>query len=288
MFFTPQIRTLVVLGRVANLPTVCSNCLAGWWLGGGGNYWKLPFLLLGVSLLYIGGAFLNDAFDAESDHQRRPERPIPSGKISLQLAWRLGFSHLAAGIFLLLFCSQFSAGTAIILALFIMLYNFSHKFFTAAPWLLGACRLWIYILAGATGATGLNGWPIMGGAVMTLYIAGASFVVRRDHQHGAIPFRPLLLLAAPALLAMAMNAGSFRLRAIWIAAGFLIWAGWCVRKRFLDGTSNAAIITANLMAGIILADWLAVAPQISFWTGFTVFLSLFGLTKWLQKFAPAN
>ncbi len=51
----PQLRTLLILGRVSNLPTVWSNCLAGWWLGGGGNFWKLPFLFLGVSLLDTGG-----------------------------------------------------------------------------------------------------------------------------------------------------------------------------------------------------------------------------------------
>ena len=147
-----QLRTLLVLGRVSNLPTVWSNCLAGWWLGGGGNFWKLPFLLLGLTALYTGGAFLNDAFDAESDRQRRPERPIPAGKISAQLVWRAGFGQLVAGIFLLLFCGQLSAGAAILLALFILLYDFSHQFFTAAPWLLGACRFWIYVLAGAAGA----------------------------------------------------------------------------------------------------------------------------------------
>ena len=27
-----QLRTLLILGRVSNLPTVWSNCLAGWWL----------------------------------------------------------------------------------------------------------------------------------------------------------------------------------------------------------------------------------------------------------------
>ena len=92
----PQLRTLLILGRVSNLPTVWSNCLAGWWLGGGGNFWKLPFLLLGISLLYTGGMFLNDAFDEEFDRQRRAERPIPTGKISASLVWRLGFGQLRA------------------------------------------------------------------------------------------------------------------------------------------------------------------------------------------------
>jgi 4-hydroxybenzoate polyprenyltransferase len=281
----PQLRTLLVLGRVADLPTVWSNCLAGWWLGGGGNYWKLPFLLLGVSALYTGGAFLNDAFDAESDRQRRPERPIPSGKISAQLVWRAGFGQLVAGIFLLLFCSQLSAGAAILLAVFILLYNFSHKFFTAAPWLLGACRFWIYVIAGAAGVWGLNGWPILCGIALAFYVAGLGHVRQRKNNQRTIPFGPLLL-AAPILLALTMNTGSYRLRAIWLATGFLIWTGWCVRRFFLGSAGSVAIIASNLLAGIAFVDWLAIAPQISFWPGAIVFLALFGLTKWLQKFAP--
>src|SRR6187549_3121603 len=100
----PTFRTLLVLGRVSNLPTVWSNCLAGWWLGGGGNSVKLPFLLLGVSLLYVGGMFLNDAFDEPFDRQHRKERPIPSGKISAGLVWRWGFALLAVGEVLLFCC----------------------------------------------------------------------------------------------------------------------------------------------------------------------------------------
>src|SRR5258706_12334478 len=92
---TRQLRTLLVLGRVSNLPTVWSNCLAGWWLSGGGNFWKLPLPLLGVSALYTGGMFLNDAFDAEFDQQRRASLPIPSGKIPLERAWSLACAELA-------------------------------------------------------------------------------------------------------------------------------------------------------------------------------------------------
>src|SRR5476649_222894 len=82
-----QLRTLLILGRMSNLPTVWSNCLAGWWLSDGGNFWKLPLLLVGVSALYTGGMFLNDAFDADFDQQRRVSRPIPSGQISVETVW---------------------------------------------------------------------------------------------------------------------------------------------------------------------------------------------------------
>ena len=283
-----RFRTLLVLGRVSNLPTVWSNCLAGWWLGGGGNYSKLPFLLLGVSFLYTGGMFLNDAFDAESDRQRRAERPIPTGKISAPLVWRFGFGQLALGILLLLFCGKPAFVAAIILAGFILLYNFTHKFLTASPWLMGACRFWVYVIAGATGADGLNGFPIFCGAALAFYIVGLSYVARRENSRGPVPLRPLLLLAAPVILAMTMNVGEFRQAALWISIVLGLWIIRCLRTVFLGGEINVGWLVANLLAGIVFVDWLAVAPVIAHATSAVVFLALFGLTKWLQKFVPAT
>jgi 4-hydroxybenzoate polyprenyltransferase len=284
----PQFRTLFVLGRVSNLPTVWSNSLAGWWLGGGGNYWKLPFLLLGVSLLYTGGTFLNDAFDEEFDRQRRAERPIPTGKISAKMVWGFGFGQLALGIFLLLFCGKVAAAAAVLLALFIVLYDFTHKFLTASPWLMGACRFWVYPIAGAAGADGLNGFPIFCGAALALYVVGLSYVARRESVRGKVPFRPLLLLAAPIVLAMTMNVGNFRQSALWISIVLMLWLIRCLRTVFFGGGINIGLLVSNLLAGVVLVDWLAVAPIISHATSAIIFLALFGLTKWLQQFVPAT
>ena len=284
----PQLRTLLVLGRVSNLPTVWSNCIAGWWLGGGGNYWKLPFLFLGISLLYTGGMFLNDAFDEEFDRQRRAERPIPSGKISAALVWRFGFGQLALGIVLLLVCGKIAAVCAALLALTILLYDFTHKFFNASPWLMGACRFWVYVIAGATGAAGLNGFPIFGGVALAFYVVGLSYVARRESFRGKIPLLPLGLLAAPIFMAMLLNAGDFRRDAILISAVLLLWLARCLRTIFFGGESNAGWMVTNLLAGICLVDWLAVAPQLPHLTSALMFLALFGLTKWFQKFIPAT
>jgi UbiA prenyltransferase family len=281
-------RTLLVLGRVSNLPTVWSNCLAGWWLGGGGNYWKLPFLLLGVSLLYTGGMFLNDAFDEEFDRLRRPERPIPSGKISAALVWQYGFGLLALGILLLLFCGKLAAVCGAILAFFIVLYDFTHKFLMASPWLMGVCRFWVYIIASAVGMDGLNGFPIFSGVALAFYVVGLSYVARRESTRGNIPIWPLPLLAAPVILALTINADGYRLPAIWISVLLGLWVVRCVRSVFLGGGINAGWIVSNLLAGIVLVDWLAVAPQIPHLMGVIVFLPLLGLTKWLQKFIPAT
>ena len=91
-----SLRTLLVLGEgTSNLPTVWSNCLAGWWLGGGENARNLAPLLTGATLLYVGGMFLNDAFDANFDAIHRRDRPIPSGAIAVDTVWHIGLGLLA-------------------------------------------------------------------------------------------------------------------------------------------------------------------------------------------------
>jgi UbiA prenyltransferase family protein len=281
-----QLRTLLILGRVSNLPTVWSNCLAGWWLSGGGNYWKLPFLLLGASALYTGGMFLNDAFDADFDQQRRASRPIPSGKISLEIVWRFGWAWLALGILLLIFCGKIAGALAIVLATCILIYNAVHKFITASPWLMGLCRFWVYVIAG-TSANGLNGNSIWCGVALAFYIVGLSYVAKRESFRGTVPHWPLIFLAAPIFLAMLMNAGDARKPALFLSVILALWMARCVRAIFQAGEMNVGRIVSGLLAGIIFVDWLAVAPQCPLWLSAT-FLILFGATLWLQRFVPAT
>jgi UbiA prenyltransferase family len=285
--FLQQLRTLFVLGRVSNLPTVWSNCLAGWWLSGGGNFWKLPFLLLGISALYTGGMFLNDAFDADFDRQRRATRPIPSGQIPVDTVWTFGWAWLALGILCLLFLGKIAGALAIVLAICILIYNLVHKFIIASPWLMGLCRFWVYVIAGTAAANGLNGNSIWCGFALAFYIVGLSCVAKRESFRGPIPFWPLLLLAAPIFLAMLMNTGDSRKAALFVAFIFALWVARCARTIFFGGEINVGRIVSGLLAGIIFVDWLAVAPQCPHWLS-AVFLILFGATIFLQRFIPAT
>ena len=280
-----QLRALLVLGRVPNLPTVWSNCFAGWWLGGGGNLEKLPLLFLGVSSFYLGGMFLNDAFDANFDRQHRAQRPIPSGAISLKAVWGWGLAWLGLGALSLTAVSKTTGMLALLLLLCIIIYNATHKVITASPWLIGVCRFWIYVIAAAVGMGGVNGWAIWCGTALAIYVAGLSYLARRENLRGPIPYWPLTLLAAPVFLAMLMNTGINRTPAIWLSLALVLWVTRCVRPIFHAGKTNIARTVSGLFAGIIFVDWLAVAPGCPHGLSLA-FLILFGATLGLQRFIP--
>jgi 4-hydroxybenzoate polyprenyltransferase len=280
-----RLRPLLALGRLSHLPTVWSNCLAGWWLGGHGNVAKLPLLFLGVSALYTGGTFLNDAFDADFDRQRRAERPIPSGAISLPAVWRWGLAWLGLGALCLTALSKTTGVLTVMLLLCIIIYDAAHKAVTASPWLIGLCRFWVYVIAGSTGALGVNGGPIWCGVALALYVAGLGRLAQHESSRGRVPYWPLALVASPIVFATLMNSGGYRVPAVWLSLVLALWIALCVRTIFQAGTGNVAHIVSGLLAGIVFVDWLAVAPLCPNGLSF-VFLILFGATLGLQRFAP--
>ena len=76
MKFLHKFKAFLILGRISNLPTVWSNCLAAYILSEGGvsetvEIEKFILLNLGATFLYLGGMFLNDAFDANFDRKHR-------------------------------------------------------------------------------------------------------------------------------------------------------------------------------------------------------------------------
>jgi 4-hydroxybenzoate polyprenyltransferase len=66
------------LGRVSNVPTVWTNALAGVVLADGAlGLGGAVRLGIALSLFYVGGMYLNDAFDHAIDARERPTRPGP-------------------------------------------------------------------------------------------------------------------------------------------------------------------------------------------------------------------
>src|ERR1043166_8814612 len=148
---TYNLRTLLILGRASNLPTVWSNCLAGWFLGGGGEPSRLALLCTGATFLYLGGMYLNDAFDAQFDQQHRPERPIPSWAIRPEAVWAAGFCWLGAGLACSLLLGPMTTFLACLLAATILIYDAVHKIFAISPILMAMCRCLLILLAASGG-----------------------------------------------------------------------------------------------------------------------------------------
>ena len=157
-------KSLLLLGRVSNLPTVWSNCLASWLLAGGTllettDLQRFSWLIVGATLLYLAGMFLNDAFDVRFDKEHRTERPIPSGAISDKAVWVWGIIQMVLGLGCLIWIGPVVAVCAFALAGSVLWYDWIHKRIAWSPLIMGLCRLSLYVLAGAAAAESEDMFP---------------------------------------------------------------------------------------------------------------------------------
>lgn len=168
----------LALGRVSNLPTVWTNVMAGAVLAGGSTQ-PAPLIssMVLLSAFYIGGMYLNDAFDAPIDRVERPTRPIPSGAISVERVLRLGFALLGSGIVGLAVLgwigeARWSAPLAgMALALSIVAYDMRHKGVWYGPLLMALCRSLVYVTAALSTGGMIAPSLLIGAAILFVYVA---------------------------------------------------------------------------------------------------------------------
>jgi hypothetical protein len=279
-------RALLILGRVSNLPTVWSNCLAGWLLGGAGSTTVLPPLLIGASLLYIGGMFLNDAFDVEFDLQFHQERPIPSGEISIGTVWFIGCTLLLIGVAVLFLMTPSAGYFGLLLAACIVLYDWLHKRIAFAPVLMAACRFVLYLVAASTTSNAISGVTVWCAVALASYIVGLSYLARRESMPGALQYWPLVFLVFPILLALIINVGSYRNDALLVSALLAAWILRSIRYTLWEPKPQIGRTVAGLLAGIVWVDWLAV-PYVSRELS-VIFIALFFAALVFQRYVPAT
>ncbi|MFV1994130.1 MAG: UbiA family prenyltransferase [Verrucomicrobiales bacterium] len=293
-----RLRAFLVLGRVSNLPTVWTNCLAGWFLAGGGWGTDFGFLLLGASLLYVGGMYWNDAFDAKFDAEHRPRRPIPAGAVSPATVWVGGSLMFAAGIALVLGGTAASPVLVGALAAAILLYDTVHKKWRGAVLVMGACRLLLVLMAGSAAGTtsgaGAAAFGFMGievelgrvtlaGLAVFAYVVGITAVARGESTAGTVLPWAWVPLAAPVLAWLLMGAGwggllFVAMFALWLARG----------ARLLRGGQRARVgrFVGHLLAGIVLVDAMmvsALSPSLAW-----ICVAFLALNLLLQRHIPAT
>jgi 4-hydroxybenzoate polyprenyltransferase len=275
----------LALGRVGGLPTVWSNCLAGWLLSGGGSAWILLLLGLGSTCLYLGGAYLNDAFDVEYDRRLGTQNPILSGAVGIDEVWRWGFGWLGAGTVLLVLLGSGAGALAALLLFSILLFDAVHKLVAFAPLLMGVCRLLLYLVSAAASDAGLTGPPIWAGIALAVYVTGLGYLARHERSKTAPPAWPAWLLGVPILLALPANSGLFWWRALLVSLVMALWILRSLRPTFWTGNRHVARTVSDLVAGIVIVDLLALAGGGSILVG-GLFGVLFAVVLWLQRVAP--
>ncbi len=277
------------LGRVSNLPTVWTNCIAGIALAGGQiAEMRTPFILLALSLFYVAGMFLNDAYDAEIDAVERPERPIPSGQIDRASVFSWAFGLMAVSLVLLLFIGYMpSDGTGLwpavsgmILAGLVVLYNRHHKANKFSPLIMGLCRAMVYFTAGLCFATMLSPPLVTGAVLLVFYLIGLTYVAKQENLERVENMWPLLFLAVPMVYGLYLGFGN--LVVIPFGLVFAVWTAACVYfvRRRNPGDIPRAV--TGMIAGISLFDAVMISSTGNvFWAVLAV--ASFGLTLYMQK-----
>lgn len=278
------LRTLLILGRVSNLPTVWSNCLAGWLIAKGSDWAAFAQLCLGASLLYIGGMFLNDACDVAFDRQHRKERPIPSGTISSRAVWILAAVWLGLGATVLLLLDSSLVYVTAALVACILVYNLVHKQTGLAPIIMGACRFMLYIVAGAAAAHAMPKPLFSSALAMALYVVGLSYVARTESKTERVNPYAVPLLLVPILVAALVGGIAVQSSILWVC--FLGWVLFALHPLTTKQPGAAGRTVSRLLAGIALVDMLTAPGGPDAHT--VAFALLFGSALILQRTVPAT
>ncbi len=285
--------TFLKLGRVSNLPTVWSNTLAGAVLAGLAPIpWSILLLLLAMSLAYIGGMFLNDAFDRDIDAKERPERPIPSGDVSARSVFIAGYAMLATAVLLCVLTAMTTQGsplfaliTSVLLVGSIVLYNAWHKNNPISPFIMGLCRVFVYVSV----AFALIRSPSMsvytGALCILCFLIGLTYTAKQENLGEVKNLWPLGLLSVPILYAIVAVLIDAR---VWFAlllpllllVGCVLWALHKVRRR---GAGDIPRAVVTMIAGISLVD--AVLIAVAAGLPLALFaIAAFFLTLFLQRY----
>jgi len=280
---------------------------------GGEHQLQLPSMatilaaLLAMSLCYVAGMFLNDAFDADIDARERPERPIPSGQVTRRLVYTVGFSLLVISI-LLVELTAVAAGYAralpaglfaTALAFCIVLYNAWHKNNPVSPLIMGLCRVLVYLTTAAVISTAFAPAVLLAALALLCYLIGLTAIAKQENLNEVGHLWPLLLLFLPILF------WQWRGPWNWLTIGYsLALLAWTARACFLLAArkpGNIPKAVSGMLAGISLVDGLALAALALvhaggdsslmstldlFWIGACAFC--FVLTLLLQRIVPGT
>ena len=195
------------LVRLPNLFTAAADVAAGFLFTHAGfiSGEILPMsLLIAASVsLYAAGVVLNDVFDYPDDCRERPERPIPSGAMSLKAARVAGWALLVLGVALGGAAAALGADVrpaliALALAVAIVAYDGLLKKTLMGPVTMGSCRGMNLLLGMSLAPVAWQAPHYLIAGAITIYITGVTWFARTEAEQSR---RGQLLLAAMVIMA---------------------------------------------------------------------------------------
>jgi 4-hydroxybenzoate polyprenyltransferase len=149
-----MLRDYLLLIRLPNTFTVPPDILVGYFvLGHQGidNPLILPLLIASSILLYISGILFNDLFDLTEDKIDRPNRPLPSNKVSIKSASLLAVTAMLLANIIAYQASQQSLLVSFLISCTIIAYDYKLKKTRVGFIIMGLAR-GLNILLGASTA----------------------------------------------------------------------------------------------------------------------------------------
>jgi 4-hydroxybenzoate polyprenyltransferase len=269
---TGRLLAYAQLVRLPNVFTAFADILLGTCaVGAISSHWeRVVLLMLASGSLYLGGMVWNDVFDRKEDAQTRPNRPLPSGRISVKSAVILGIILLVFGIILAGLAGRERSfanpshpfGIACTLAVAILLYDGILKRTPFGPIGMGLCRS-LNVWLGLSIAESLP--PMELGihlsAVIGLYIIGVTWFARTEEgtsqkshllaAFGVMIAALLLALTLPYHLAEGTVTPLYPY--LLIAFGF--WIGLAVANAIQQPTPRfVQIAVKRCILGLVLLD----------------------------------
>ena len=230
--------------------------------GQGTRAWAMP---LASTCLYWSGMAFNDWCDRRIDADERPERPIPSGRVSPGAALGVAAGLGAAGLGIAALLGGRSAlAIGAPLAVMVVAYDAVAKDAAVGPLAMASTR-GLDVLLGAHASPATAWQPAL---AMTAHTAGLTWLSRGE-VHGTRPEIAGAVAAGTALVAAATahaahhdrDAGRIaRLTGVGLSAAYAVVVGRAQVRAALDPTAQAARTATRTGIGgfsLLQGAWLA-------------------------------
>lgn len=288
-----QIKNYLTLIRFPNLFTLPSNVFAGYFSTHIQNDIEINSIVLVILVsvcLYAAGVIFNDIADRQTDRKERPNRPIPSGKITQRNAILLALLLIVISITVSYFISVATLIIVFVLITSIFLYDFVLKNSLFGPAAMSATRVLNIVLGSSSNlSNSIDGetdyvFYRLGLVCISefIYISGITAISKYEiHKNQSFKLGRLhaLLFLSPIIIGVyAVSIGLFN-NNTWI---YLFIFGSFILSMLKVTTSKLSMTNAMLqktisllIIGIIVHDAVYIGGSLDSWyLGMSIFVLL--------------